>query len=111
MALRISDGDAGMHTVAIDQRRNDADLLLHVLARAATARRAVRIQRLDFLADESRPLGRRCARRDAQTNLVRMFVGKKRASVERRAADQVDAQLIELAVQSLANDVGGKASS
>src|SRR5205085_10295401 len=72
---------------------------------------AVRIQRLDFVADESGPLSRRCACRDAQTNLVRMFIGKERASVERRAADQVDAQLIELAVQPLANDVGGKARS
>src|SRR5437763_10099571 len=40
-----------------------------------------------------------------------MFIGKERASVERGAADQVDAQLIELTLQPLANEVGGKARS
>ncbi len=48
------------------------------------------------------------ARRPRAAHLVGTLVGVERAAVQRRAADEVDAQLGEPAVQPLANDLAGE---
>ena len=62
--------------------------------RAAAAGRAVRVQRLDFVADSLGGLARRRAGRDAQPHFVRLrHRGRHRLAVQRVDADQVAADV------------------
>src|SRR5262252_8190583 len=101
----VVDRGADAHALAVDERGYDADLLVHVLARPAAARRAVQIQRFDFLADDGGSLGGVRPRRDAEPDLIRPLLRIEGAAVKRRAADQVDAQLVELGADALADDL------
>ena len=94
--------------LARDQAGDDADLLVHVLARAAAAARPVRPQRFDLLADQRRFLARGRARRDAQAHFVRTRGLVVRLAVQRRAADVIDAHFLERALQPRLHDFAGE---
>src|SRR5258706_13172788 len=87
--------DLAFHPRAIEQRGYDADLLGDVFARAAAAGWTVGIQRLDLVADNGRFLARLRTAGDAQPDLIGLPVTAERGSVQRRAADEINAQLIE----------------
>src|SRR6185369_17562036 len=85
----------GFDFVARDEAGDHADLLVHVLARAAAAARSVGPQRLDFFTDECRFLARGGTRGHAHPYFIRPRGLVVRFAVQRRAADVIDAHLLE----------------
>ena len=106
MRAPFAQGHVARHARAIDQRGHDADLLGDVLARAAATRGTVRVERLDLVADDCGLLARspRVAATRSRTSYGRAS-RVEGATVQRRAADEVDAQLGEAAAETLAKDL------
>src|SRR6266700_4983171 len=108
IARPLSQRHLGGDLHALDQRRDDPDLLLHVFARAAATRRAVGVERFDFLADKHRALRRRRTGGYAKADFVGLLGGVERPTVQRSAADQIDAHVGKPGAETLANDLSGK---
>src|SRR3954469_18552349 len=96
MRRPLAQGDLRLHPFTIDQGRHDADLLVDILARTASTGGTGGIERFDFLADHGRQLCSGSACSDAQANFIRSVPVAVCASVQRRAADEVDAHFGEL---------------
>src|SRR5215813_10851785 len=69
IARPLLDGDAGGNSLAVDQSRHDADLLVHVFARAAATARPVGVQSFDLLSYSHCPFrGRGTPRSEEHTS-------------------------------------------
>src|SRR5437763_12700473 len=100
----LLEGDHRRDLCPIDQRGNNPDLLVHELASAAAARRAVRIEGLDFLTYDGRLISARGAGRDAHPDFIRLRACIEGSAVRRVASDVIDAKIAETLLQALAYD-------
>src|ERR1022692_2746040 len=105
IARPLLDRHLRRNALPVDQRRDDADLLMDILAGAAPARGTVGVERLDFFADDHRPFCGRSPRRDTQADLVGMSGDVEGLAVHRSAPDKLDAKLRKLASQASADDI------